>query len=59
MKYDENMYICTLLFIYSSHVSNIVYVLNSNVKRGLLENYSSSVTKLDILGLLALHLYDH
>ena len=52
---------CTfiLLFIYSSHVSNIVCLLNSNVKRGLLENYISRVTKLDISGLLTLHLYNH
>ena len=51
---------CTfiLLFIYSSHVSYIVCLLNSNVKCGLLENCSSSVTKLDISGLLTLHLYD-
>ena len=33
--------------------------MNSNVKRGLLENYSSSVSKLDISGLLALRRYDH
>ena len=47
---------CTfiLLFISSSHVSNIVCLMNSNVKRRLLENYSSSVTKLDISGLLTL-----
>ena len=52
---------CTfmLLFIYSFHISNIVCLLNWKVKRGSLENYSSSITKLDISGLLALHRYDH